>query len=89
MTNFNIETINAINAAKAPRPSEKVVSPWLKAAGEIQMKYFGLNPTTLSVREVQDEVMMTYHDLPLREVAVIFTLIASSHAKLQEQMVPA
>lgn len=86
MTTFNIETINAINAAKAPRPTEKAMSPWLKAAGEIQLKYFGLNPTTLSVQEVQDEVTMTYTDLPLREVAVIFTLIVSSHAKMQEQM---
>jgi hypothetical protein len=89
MTNFNIETINAINAAKAPRPSEKSISPWLKAAGEIQLKYFGSNPTTLTLQEVQNEVMFTYNELPLREVAVIFTLVASSYAKMLEQMEPA
>lgn len=64
---------------------EKKVGPSLAAAADIQLKYFGKEPTTKTLQEVKEEIMDDHDTLPILELAFILMLVEAWHRDLQKK----
>jgi hypothetical protein len=63
---------------------EKKVNPAILAAADIQLKYFGKEPTTLTLKEIKNEVLDDYEHLMTLEVGMLFLLIDGWYANMQK-----
>lgn len=63
---------------------EKNVNPTLAAAADIQMKYFGKEPTTLTITEIKKEVLDDYEHLMTLEVGMLFLLVDGWYTDMQK-----
>lgn len=79
-----MQTLNLVVPRTPLQMQDKVrpISPWLEASSEIYTKYFGKNPTELSLLEVRNEVIQEYCDLPLRDIAAVLALVDIQYGEL-------